>query len=101
MAAVAAPNSDADPVTTAYKPSFDIRFLLLFGAEPCGSDLPYRVANALQIRHSPLRGIKFSPVGFMSPSQAALRRALVTAMAFPHHKAQDKTVSRPGGTPDP
>src|SRR6476661_3156287 len=101
MAAVAAPKPDADPVTIAHKPSFDIRFLLLFGAEPCGCDLPYRAANALQIRHSPLRGIKFLPAGFMPPSQAALRRALVTAMAFPHHKAQEKTASRPGGTPDP
>jgi len=29
---------------------------------------------------------------FMPPSQAALRTALVTAMAFAHHKAQEKTA---------
>ena len=28
----------------------------------------------------------------MPPSQAALRRALVRAMAFPHHKAQETTA---------
>jgi hypothetical protein len=28
----------------------------------------------------------------MPPSQAALRTALVTAMAFAHHKAQEKTA---------
>src|SRR5258707_15892605 len=94
MAAVAAPKPDADPVTTAHKPSFDIRFLFLFGAEPCGSDLPYRAANALQIRHSPLRGINSCRINRMPRLQAALRRALVTAMAFPHHKAQEKTASR-------
>jgi hypothetical protein len=30
MAAVAAPNPEADPVTIANKPSLDIRFLLVF-----------------------------------------------------------------------
>jgi hypothetical protein len=30
---------------------------------------------------------------FMPPSQAALRTALVTAMAFAHHKAQEKTAT--------
>jgi hypothetical protein len=29
-------------------------------------------------------------MGLMLPSQAALRAALVRAMAFPHHKAQEK-----------
>jgi hypothetical protein len=29
----------------------------------------------------------------MPPSQAALRTALVTAMAFAHHKAQEKTAA--------
>jgi hypothetical protein len=31
---------------------------------------------------------------FMPPSQAALRTALVTAMAFAHHKAQEKTAPK-------
>jgi hypothetical protein len=30
MEAVAAPSPEADPVTIAYKPSLDIRFLFLF-----------------------------------------------------------------------
>jgi len=41
----------------------------------------------------------------MPPPQAALRAALVTAMAFPHHKAQEKIEKRPhlkpGGTAGP
>jgi hypothetical protein len=43
-----------------------------------------------------LRGIYSSSddlyVILMPPSQAALRTALVTAMAFAHHKAQEKTA---------
>jgi hypothetical protein len=34
-------------------------------------------------------------MSIMPPSQAALRRALVRAMAFAHHKAQEKTEKRP------
>src|SRR5712672_743370 len=94
MAAVAAPRPDADPVTIAHKPSFDIRFLLLFDLSLQGSELPYRAANALQIQHSPPSGINSCALGFMPPSQATLRTALVRAMAFAHHKAQEKTASR-------
>jgi len=34
-------------------------------------------------------------MSIMPPSQAALRRALVRAMAFAHHKAQEKIEKRP------
>src|SRR4051794_12165994 len=86
MAAVAAPRPDADPVTIAHKPSFDIRFLFFdFRAGPPN----YHIA-----RHSHCKSAMRNLFFRMPPSQAALRRALVTAMAFPHHKAQEKTAPR-------
>src|SRR4051794_22250271 len=91
MAAGAAPRPDAEPVTNAHKPSFDIRSLLLFGA---GSHptVAYHIARQSPGK-SKLRCVELAiPPACMPPSQAALRRALVRAMAFPHHKAQEKTA---------
>src|SRR6266478_2153040 len=53
MAAVAAPRPDAEPVTIAHKPSFDIRI------SSCDwpVDTPYRAPKCLQIGKTPLRGI--------------------------------------------
>src|SRR6478609_1073486 len=95
MAAVAAPRPDAEPVTIAHKPSFDIRFSsscfeTLF-ERPIALRLAYRAAKSLQIRNSVARNLFFARY-FMPPLQVALRTALVRAMAFPHHKAQEKTA---------
>src|SRR5450432_1094344 len=54
MAAVAAPRPDAEPVTIAYKPSFDIDFLTCFRASPSEvRDLPYQAADA-KLRYAEL-----------------------------------------------
>src|SRR4029079_4292719 len=95
MAAVAAPRPDADPVTIAHKPSFDIpRFLLLFFDEPCGG--AYHIARQSLCKSEKLRCAEFilCLMIFMPLLQAALRTALVTAMAFAHHKAQEKLAPR-------
>src|SRR6266404_235355 len=55
MAAVAAPRPDAEPVTIAHKPSFDIR---ISSCELAARDAPYRAPKCLQIGKTPLRGIK-------------------------------------------
>jgi hypothetical protein len=48
-------------------------------------------ANACKSAKSPLCGINYSRLPFMSHLLAALRRqALVMAMAFPHHPVQEK-----------
>ena len=39
-----------------------------------------------------MRNLFFAPMAFMPPPHAALRTALVRAMAFAHHKAQEKTA---------
>jgi hypothetical protein len=60
--------------------------------------VPYHIARQSPCKSQilPLRGIYSSSddlyVILMPPSQAALRTALVTAMAFAHHKAQEKTA---------
>src|SRR5258707_7187041 len=94
IAAVAAPRPDAEPVTIAHKPSLDICisfycFETLF--EPA-MRLPYRAAKSLQIHEIRCTEFILRLTNFMPPSQVALRTALVTAMAFPHHKAQEKTA---------
>src|SRR5947207_618538 len=91
MRAVAAPRPEAEPVTIAHKPSFDIA-ISSFGFKPTGCALPYRAAQRLQIGESPLRGISNSTaIGCIPPLQGGLRRsALVMTVAFPHHRAQEK-----------
>jgi hypothetical protein len=57
-------------------------------------DAPYRAAKYLQIGNTPLRGINNSGGQLMSSLQAALRTsALVMAVAFPHHRAQERTAT--------
>src|SRR5262245_36700826 len=98
MAAVAAPNPEADPVTIAYKPSLDIRFLLFLKAS-------FRRWHT--ISRSKVRANRYSvswnkPCDRLRipPLQAALLPALVRPMAFPHHKAQEKTAPRPEYRPE-
>src|SRR5690349_10098900 len=98
MEAVAAPRPEADPVTIAHKPSLDIRFLLLFCSHFRG--LAYHIARQSQ-GQSPLDGIRPAMRRHIPAAQAALLPALVRPMAFPHHKAQDKTAPGPGGTAGP
>src|SRR5258708_372199 len=109
MAAVAAPKPDADPVTIAHKPSFDIRISSnCFELNFARGGIPYRAAKSLQIREtSARRNLFFRLTNLMPPPQAALRAALVTAMAFPHHRAQETTAlearrnGRGGRVPNP
>src|ERR1700710_3333671 len=66
MEAVAAPRPEAEPVTIAHKPSFDIRISsccceLFLNGPLGGSGIPYRVAGYLQIREVPLNGIRSLP----------------------------------------
>src|SRR5215813_1138530 len=90
---VAAPRPDAEPVTITHKPSFDIRFLLLF--EPCLSRLnplravPYRPAK----RETPLRGIEAC-----QPRKVGRHPCLSGGWLFPimrckngHQKCQSRT----------
>src|SRR3989337_2255719 len=93
MAAVAAPRPDAEPVTTAHKPSFDIPIflLLIFRSGPRStitlSRMPANPPNSIG-RNSWLRCHCRMPA-----LQAALRRqVLVLAVAFPHHAVQ-KTIA--------
>src|SRR6266581_4939938 len=94
MAAVAAPRPEADPVTIAHKPSFDIGISsccfcdeqLRWGLTISRGKVP---ANR---RNSVARNLFFRLMIFMPPPQTALRTALVMAMAFAHHRAQEKTA---------
>src|SRR6478736_1490473 len=88
MAAVAAPSPEADPVTIAHNPSFDIASSCVFCEPLSAGGIPYRAAKSPQI-DTPAGGIC---AGHMPTPQAALLRALVRAMAFPHHRAQEKTA---------
>src|SRR3954454_16995010 len=94
MAAVAAPKPDAEPVTIAHKPSFDIRISsCCFDQNFSRGGIPYRAIKSLQIGGPSARRNSFiAGRGLMLPPQAALRAALVRAMAFPHHKAQEKSA---------
>src|SRR3954467_11054449 len=90
MAAVAAPRPEAEPVTIAHKPSFDIRIsscCFWLGFEPpvgrgltiscrkvCANPRPFHYAEFI-----------LCLMAFMLPPHAALRTALVRAMAFAHH----------------
>src|SRR4051794_6810811 len=79
-AAVAAPRPDADPVTIAHKPSFDIRVSFCLHFE-LGDGSPYRGAGSLQIeRNFVARNSSENAL------HAAMRAsALVRGAAFPHH----------------
>jgi hypothetical protein len=99
MAAVAAPRPEAEPVTIAHKPSFDIRI-----SSCCfwlGSNRPWTGFTATisrDERRANPRSFHYAEfilclMTFMPPPHAALRTALVTAMAFAHHKAQEKTAA--------
>src|ERR1700754_3473995 len=100
MAAVAAPRPEAEPVTIAHKPSFDIRISSccceLFLNGPLVG-LAYHIAWQGPCKSDKFRSTEFvlCLMSIMPPSQAALRRALVRAMAFAHHKAQEKIEKRP------
>src|SRR3954449_5490025 len=66
MAAVAAPRPEAEPVTIAHKPSFDIRISsccseLFLNFPLGGAGIPYRAARHLQIGEVPLSGIPSLP----------------------------------------
>src|SRR5882757_4008340 len=91
IAAVAAPRPDAEPVTIAHRPSFDIGISSrCLNRSPCARS--YRAVAYHIARQNP--GQSKPGDTFMPPSQAALRTALVIAMAFPHHKAQENTASK-------
>src|ERR1700709_2082854 len=97
--AVAAPRPEAEPVTIAHKPSFDIRI-----SSCCGElflkgplvGLAYHIVRQGSCKPQKFRLAEFilCLMSIMPPSQAALRRALVRAMAFAHHKAQEKIEKR-------
>src|SRR6476469_3214376 len=64
MAAVAAPRPDAEPVTIAHKPSFDIGIsFCCFELNFSRGGIPYRGPNSLQIGNLPLCGIPCLPDG--------------------------------------
>src|SRR6266436_7597435 len=92
MAAVAAPRPDAEPVTIAHKPSFDIR-ISSSDLEPAVEThhiVPQIACKSAKLRCAEL--MVAAAVPFMSPLQGHLRTsALVMAMAFPHHAVQEKT----------
>jgi hypothetical protein len=48
--------------------------------------------NGVQTREIRCAEFILCLMAFMPPPHAALRTALVTAMAFAHHKAQEKTA---------
>src|SRR6266850_3388820 len=90
MAAVAAPRPDAEPVTIAHKPSFDIR-ISPYGFETVMADTISCKQMPANPRCFVMRNYFCPPPCCMSPLQAALRRQpLVMAMAFPHHPVQEK-----------
>jgi hypothetical protein len=92
MAAVAAPRPDAEPVTIAHKPSFDIR-ISSCDLEPAVETqhiVPQNACKSPKLRCAEL--MLAAAVPFMPPLQGHLRTsALVMAMAFPHHAVQEKT----------
>ena len=69
--------------------------LLLAGFRAARRSRAYHIVprSARKSTNVPLCGIYSSPDHLMPPPHAALRTALVTAMAFAHHKAQEKTAS--------
>ena len=94
MAAVAAPRPDAEPVTIAHKPSFDIR-ISSCDLEPAVETqhiVPQNACKSPKLRCAEL--MLAAAVPFMPPLQGHLRTsALVMAMAFPHHAVQEKTAA--------
>src|SRR5258705_5717009 len=92
MAAVPAPRPDAEPVTIAHKPSFDIR-ISSCDLEPAVEThhiVPQNACKSAKLRCAEL--MPAAAVPFMWPLQGHLRTsALVMAMAFPHHAVQEKT----------
>src|ERR1700744_5351011 len=110
IAAVAAPRPEAEPVTIAKNPSFDIPdflFLLLTGRWPARVGrtisrgvLPANRAKSVARNYSSTHRYLW-PLP-MPVRQAALRTsALVMALAFPHHRAQEKAAHRaPTRRPD-
>src|SRR5271166_1959395 len=96
MVAVAAPSPDAEPVTIAYKPSFDIvssccpeaaallpRWSTISRGETRANSPKLHCAE-LEFPQAP------DTLPHMSVPQAPLRRALVRTMAFPHHPVQER-----------
>src|SRR5258707_12004160 len=86
MTAVAAPSPDAEPVTIAHKPSFDIAFPHVIWNWPVERHhiVPQNDCKSAKLRSAEL--MLAAAVPFMSPLQGHLRTSvLVTAMAFPHH----------------
>src|SRR5450755_2526326 len=81
MAAVAAPRPDAEPVTIAHKPSFDIRIssCCFSLTRPEARDLAYRAGKRLQIGKTPLRGINARRRGRKLHAAAAGRLADIGA----------------------
>src|SRR5450631_3658582 len=94
MAAVAAPRPDAEPVTIAHKPSFDIRIssLVFWAKAAVRRHRAYRAAKRQQTGYSPLRGISAGAAAWRHCRGAARTSALVMAVAFPHHPVQEKTA---------
>src|SRR5437016_2578578 len=92
MAAVAAPRPDAEPVTIAHKPSFDIRISSCGWPVERHHIVPQNACKSPKLRCAELNAAP--PVPFMSPLQGHLRTtALVTAVAFPHHAVQENTAA--------
>src|SRR6266849_6935132 len=90
MAAVAAPRPDAEPVTIAHKPSFDIRISSRDWPVEAHHIVPQNACKSAKLRCAEL--MLTAAVPFMPPLQGHLRTsALVMAMAFPHHAVQEKT----------
>src|SRR4029078_6490244 len=91
MAAVAAPRPEAEPVTIAHNPSFDIR--ISFCCCWLGSSRPFTgrgLTISCRKRRANPRAFHYAELVldlgfFMPPPHADLRTALVTAMAFAHH----------------
>src|SRR6266478_9449276 len=95
MAAVAAPRPDAEPVTIAHKPSFDIRISSRGWPVEGHHIVPQNACKSPKLRCAALMLAAHVPL--MSALQGHLRTsALVMAMAFPHHAVQEKTQPVPG-----
>src|SRR6266702_8463271 len=92
MAAVAAPRPDAEPVTIAHKPSFDIRISSRGWPVERHHIVPQNACKSPKLRCAEL--MMAAAVPFMSALQGHLRTsALVMAMAFPHHAVQENTAA--------
>jgi hypothetical protein len=92
MAAVAAPRPDAEPVTIAHKPSFDIRISSCDWSCQTHHIVPQNACKSAKLRCAEL--MLAAAVPFMSPLQGHLRTsALVMAMAFPHHAVERKDAA--------